>query len=459
MAARDAESATARQLAFALTPARARYNLLDAFRQAIALHPQAIHRDRWRLQKISFANCRRVHSDRRSELIELRLKSETHVHGAVPAHRAAGRLVGKHTVAVVADVGNVIERAEKRAGIKNGHHAIRTVSAAILNYFCRHRGNTAVFCHSGLQVHDRARTSAVRPKHFLARIRNFHRRFRFAGGHGRRDLQRNHFALAAEAAADQRLDHPDLRHRQIEHDAQLVLQVVGHLRRRPHDKTAGISRLRINFKRGKRGVRLHRRVRDFVGNIAAFDHLVGFRKAGVRIAEDVVIILFDVVRARLVDQVGFRLHGFFGVEPRGQEFIFDVNQLKRILGDAFRLGDDAGNVVAHVADFFHRECGFVVTHGQNAVFVRCVFAGHHRDDAGQRQRAGCVNFLDTRMRVGRMQNLADQHARQAQVIGVLAEPGGLARGIHHGDRLADYGKLAHVDASPSCSAVMAALTA
>src|SRR5579863_229619 len=42
-----------------------------------------------------------------------------------------------------------------------------------------------------------------------------------------------------------------------------------------------------------------------------------------------------------------------------------------------------------------------------------------------------------------MQNLSDQHSRHAEVVSVLAAPGGFFRGIDHGGGLADNGEVRH----------------
>ena len=70
----------------------------------------------------------------------------------------------------------------------------------------------------------------MRPENFFARVSDFYRTLSFAGSHSGDDLKRDDFALAAEAAADQRLDHANLRHRHVEHERKFVLQVIRHLR-------------------------------------------------------------------------------------------------------------------------------------------------------------------------------------------------------------------------------------
>ena len=146
-----------------------------------------------------------------------------------------------------------------------------------------------------------------------------------------------------------------------------------------------------------------------------------------------VIILLDIVRAVLVDEIGLRFHRLFRIEVRGQRLVFHVDQLERVLGNLFADGGNAGNVIADVADLLHRQRGLIVSNRKNAVGIRRVCAGHDGDHAVQRLGARGVNALDARVRIGRMQNLADQHAGKAEVVGVLAGAGGFAGGVHHGD--------------------------
>src|SRR5207244_4450096 len=82
----------------------------------------------------------------------------------------------------------------------------------------------------------------------------------------------------------------------------------------------------------------------------------------------------------------------------------------------------------------------IMADGKNSVGVRRIFAGSDRDDALQFFGAASVDALDARVRVGGMQNLADEHAGKAEVVGVLACAGGLARGVNHGDGFADDGE-------------------
>ncbi len=79
----------------------------------------------------------------------------------------------------------------------------------------------------------------------------------------------------------------------------------------------------------------------------------------------------------------------------------------------------------------------VVSHGKNAVRIGRVISDGNRRHAVECLGAASVDSSDARMRIGRMQNLANQHAGQANVIGIFARPSGLARRVDHGGGLAD----------------------
>ncbi len=178
-------------------------------------------------------------------------------------------------------------------------------------------------------------------------------------------------------------------------------------------------------------------------DVARFGDVVGLRKALLRIAENVVIVLLDVVGPVLVNEVALRLHRLLGIEVRGQRLVFDVDQLERALGNLFADGRDAGDVIANVTDFSDGQCRLVVPDRKNAVRVRRVLTSDDRNDTFQRLRARCVDAYDARVRIGRMQNLADQHPRHAEVVSVLTCAGRLAGGVNHRDRFSDNRKVTH----------------
>ena len=137
-----------------------------------------------------------------------------------------------------------------------------------------------------------------------------------------------------------------------------------------------------------------------------------------------------------------RLHRLFGIEVSGQHFVLDVDEFQSLLGGRFGDRDHASHVVADVADFVERQRMLIVADRKNAVGIGRVFADNHGDHAVEFLGAAGVDALDARMRIGRMQNLANQHAGHAEIVGVLAGAGGLFRRVDHGGGLADDGEVA-----------------
>ena len=262
---------------------------------------------------------------------------------------------------------------------------------------------------------------------------------RRARGDAGNDFDWDHFTLPAEATADQRLDHPNLRHRHLEHQRQLVLQVIGNLRGGPDRQAAECAGVRIEFERSQRTVRFHGRMGDLVGEEAAFGDVVGVSKRLVGIAEDVVIILLRVVRLVVVDEIGLGLHRFFGVEVGGQKLIIHSNQFERLLGNGFGDRSHAGYVVTDVANLVERQRVLVVADGENAEGIGRVLAGDHRDHTVKSLGSAGVNALDASMRMRRMQNLSMEHAGDGKVVGVLAAAGRFSGSVNHGDGFADDG--------------------
>src|SRR5947207_10212441 len=190
-------------------------------------------------------------------------------------------------------------------------------------------------------------------------------------------------------------------------------------------------------------MRFHGSVRDFVCYKTRFFDVIGFRESLLRIAEDMVVVLFGIVRLVVVNQIARGLHGFFGIEVGRQQLVFDVNQLECLFRGGFIFGGNTGDVVANVANFVHGECMLVVTDGKNAVGIRGVWADDDCDDSMQLLGTARIYALDSGMWMRRVQNLADQHARESQVVGVFASAGSLAGGVNHGDGLTDYGEGGH----------------
>ena len=115
-------------------------------------------------------------------------------------------------------------------------------------------------------------------------------------------------------------------------------------------------------------MRFHRRMRHLVRHKTPLRDVVRFDESLLRIAKHMVVVLFQVMRFAIVDQVGFRVHRFFRIEVRRQNFILDINQAECAIRCPFVNRGDARNVVAYVTYLVDREGGFVVTDRMLAMF-------------------------------------------------------------------------------------------
>src|SRR5262249_5456036 len=100
--------------------------------------------------------------------------------------------------------------------------------------------------------------------------------------------------------------------------------------------------------------------------------------------------------------------------------------------------------------FIHCERVLVMADGEDAVCIWSVGADRDRDDSVERFCSTGIDSLDLRMWMRRVQNLADQHAGQREIVCVFARAGGLASGVNHGNGAADDGEISHaLPPSPS----------
>jgi hypothetical protein len=84
-----------------------------AFGQAVGHDLEAVDGVGRRLQQVAPPHFNRVEAEFGGHRVEQGLEAEADIHRAVAAHRAAGRRVGIHAVAVVLDRGYVVEAVEQ----------------------------------------------------------------------------------------------------------------------------------------------------------------------------------------------------------------------------------------------------------------------------------------------------------------------------------------------------------
>ena len=274
--------------------------------------------------------------------------------------------------------------------------------------------------------------SAVRVEHLLARVEDLHRPARLHRQLRHAELERERIALAAERAAEQRLDHAHLALRQPEHARQLAVHVMRDLRRAPDREVA----VRVDAR--DRAVRLDGHVRGPRVPVRLAHDGRGPGHRLVDLAELQMDVLGDVPDLRpLVDLDLRMLERVLGREHRRQHFVVHLHQPQRLVRRPLVDGGDAGHGIADVAHFLHRERRLVLRPGDDAVLERQLGADQRRHHAGQRLGGARIDAADPRVRVRGPEDLRVQHPRQRDVVGV--EPGtvGLRPAVRFGKAGAD----------------------
>src|SRR6185369_1555403 len=455
----ESEPTTATEFSLAEGPLRALNDLSETLRQAVALDAQAIHGDGGRLQKVSRAKNGWIDAKLYGDFVERTFEGEPNVDGAVSAHGSAGRFVGKNAEAIETNMLEVVDGVEQGPGVEHGHRAIRTISATVLNNFAKNTGDATFARGTNLQVDDGAWPSPMSPENFFASVSDFDGSFRFASSNGGDDFQRINFALTAKAATDEGFDDADLRHREAQDERQFVLEVIRNLSGGPYGEATGVAGLRIDFERSKGRVRLHRGVRNFIGDVARFVHDFGGSDRAVGITEDVVILLFNVVRLVGMNKFAGGEHRLLGIKVGGQDFVIDLDEFESTVGGFFVDSHNAGDVVADVANFTCGERGLIVPDGKNAVRGRTVVAGNDSNNSVQSLSLAAIDAKDASVRVGGMENPADEHTRNGEIVGITARTGRFLRCVYKTYGLANDRVVAHSAVTDLDSSFSADLTA
>src|SRR6185295_9135214 len=132
--------------------------------------------------------------------------------GAVAAERAARRRVGEHALADIFDVLEIVDRVQHRPRIEDRHHAIARMRAAALDALAFDAGYLAVLLQPDLEPDIGFRASAMGDEGLFAIDHEPHAALGLAGEQRRDQLDIERLGAAAEAAADVRFHHTDLRH-------------------------------------------------------------------------------------------------------------------------------------------------------------------------------------------------------------------------------------------------------
>jgi hypothetical protein len=201
------------------------------------------------------------------------------------------------------------------------------------------------------------------------------------------------------------LHDPDARDVQLEDTGQLALQVVRHLRGRPH----GEQPIRVHVP--DRAVRLDRGVRGTVEEILAFHDNVCLVHQLVDRPELQLDALRDVAVAalafRLVDRDGCRLgcQGLLRIEVERQHLVLDRDRLQRRVRRLFIYRRHARHGVPDVPDLVHGQSVLIARPRDDPVRRRHVVSRDHRMDTRYLCRALSVERHYACMRVRTSQKL------------------------------------------------------
>jgi hypothetical protein len=176
---------------------------------------------------------------------------------------------------------------------------------------------------------------------------------------------------------------------------------------------------------------------------AVADHDVGLGKGGVDVPE-VPHLIHDLVAA---GSAGVQLRligvsGVLGVHDDGKRLVLDLDRVEGVLGDVAVLGRHDGHDLAgeasavggHVVPGSPLRIGRALLRLDEAQHVP---AGDDAVDARDLQRVGIVDTLDEGVGVGTAQHGRVQHARQHDIVDVLAAAGEEAGILVALDRLSD----------------------
>ena len=184
---------------------------------------------------------------------------------------------------------------QQRPGVEDRHQPVAAVRSAALDDLAVDRGDLAGFLHAQFQPDIGFGAAAVREEAFLARELGPDQAARCTSERCRDHFEVERFDTVTEAAADEWLDHANLRavHRQALR--QCEVQVVRHLCHRVHGEA-----LALRLVGGDRGVELDLAVGNFGVVERLFANEIGGGEARVDVTEELVDFALDVAALLLV---------------------------------------------------------------------------------------------------------------------------------------------------------------
>ena len=415
-----------------LAPPGSLDDALDARAQAHGAELEPVRGERVRGRELLQPQVGRIPAQCRRDLVELHLLREPRLRGTVPPLGATGWLVGEGAARPEPVARHVVRDGLQLAGIQRRGRPVAAVTPAVQQRFQVHRHDRAVLFDPGLEPHQHRMPPAVRVEDLFARQRDLDRAPGEQRGLRRDDLVVEGVGLAAEAAAVGRRYHADAVRRHCKRAGHLAVQVVRRLGGGPQRQPAvGIER------RGGR-VLLQRQVRVPLVEEHVLEHAVGSGERRLDISKGKVRQPVDVRPFAVVVDAGLgRLQRLLRGGDRGEGPVGHADQGERVRGLALARRDHCGDRIADVADLVPAQGVLVLAHRHDAVGDGEVRAREHQVDARRRAGRRRVDLRDQRVRMGRPQQLAVQHARQRDIVGEARLARHLGASVHPAAGLAD----------------------
>ena len=346
---------------------------------------------------------------------------------------AAGRLVGVHAVDRDVRRGDVVRAGAdvEEAGRPLGRVRAGVEGAVVRDGAARQPRDAAVLGRADAALHVVVAGEGGRHQVLGAVLDPLDRDAGEEGHRDRADVARVDPDLVAEAAADVRRDDADVvlgqRRDQRGHRPDRVRRLEGAVDRHlavdlvvGRDAAAGLERTRVDALVGD----------QLLGHdLAAGQRLLG----GVGVAElpveDVVVVIALAVRALglvldvLAEHRGALVHRLERVGDRRQLLVLDLDRGDAVGGRVAVGRDHEGDLLALEQDLLVGEHRLdVARQGRHPgqVVGRELLGGDHRHDALDRGGRGDVDVLDLGVGVRRAHEVAEQHARQLDVVDVAS---------------------------------------